>query len=234
MRVTESWSVLRAPAPMSDVVVRLRNVHRRFPGCHAVRGVDLDLHRGEFAALVGRSGSGKSTVLNIVGLLDRPTSGEYELLGEPTARMSGHRCSRLRAQRLGYVFQAFHLLDTRTVVENVELGALYLGLPYRERRGGARKLLAQFGLANKATARPRTLSGGERQRVAIARALMGRPDVVLCDEPTGNLDSQNAAVIMAALRQLTDSGSTVLLVTHDAAAAAEADRVFRIGDGRLE
>ena len=218
---------------MTDIVVRLRNVHRRYDGCHAVRGVDLDLSSGEFAALVGRSGSGKSTLLNIIGLLDHPTSGTYELLGTPTAGLGAARLSRMRGQRLGFVFQSFHLLDTRTVLENVELGGLYLGTAGRHRRAQALALLDRFGLSDKIGNRPRTMSGGERQRVAIARALMGRPDLLLCDEPTGNLDTENAESVLVALRSLSDSGVAVLLVTHDRDLAARADRTLRMSDGVL-
>ncbi|MDT4939479.1 MAG: macrolide transport system ATP-binding/permease protein [Pseudonocardiales bacterium] len=219
---------------MTDVVVRLRGVERHYPpDCRALQGVDLDLRRGEFAALVGRSGSGKSTLLNIIGLLDRATAGEYELVGERVGSFGSARRSQLRARYLGFVFQAFHLLDTRTVVENVELGAVYLGWPVSRRRARALELLEQVGVADKSSNVVRTLSGGERQRVAIARALMGDPHLVLCDEPTGNLDTANAAAVMSVLRGLGPAGVTVLLVTHDRELADQADRILRVTDGRL-
>lgn len=217
-------------------VVRLTAVGRRFPGdppVEALSGVDLEVRSGEFVAVVGPSGSGKSTLLHLLGLLDAPTSGRYELDGIDTTALSGRRRAGLRAARIGFVFQAFHLLPHLDVLDNTALGGLYVGLSGRERRRRAAALLERVGLAHRRTARPATLSGGERQRVAIARALVAEPSLILADEPTGNLDSRNAGSVLDLVGDLHAAGTTVAMITHDPDVAARAQRHVRIVDGRV-
>jgi ABC-type lipoprotein export system ATPase subunit len=212
----------------------LRGVAKRYDDVtFALGGVDLDIDAGEFVALVGRSGSGKSTLLNILGLLDRPSEGDYRLAGHRVTEIGAAQHCWLRAHYLGFVFQSFHLLGTRTAAHNVELGALYLGWTAARRRARARELLDRLGLADKHQTLPQHLSGGERQRVAIARALMGDPALLLCDEPTGNLDSDNADTVLDVLSALNGAGTSIVLVTHDAECALRADRVVRLGDGQI-
>jgi len=217
-------------------VVELRGLGRRFPGVQpvdAVRDVDLVIAPGDYVAIVGPSGSGKSTLLHVLGLLDRPTSGEYLLDGIDTAGTNDRERTRLRAERIGFVFQAFHLLAHATAVENVMLGLLYSGVRRAERRASAMAVLERVGLTHRAEFAPNLLSGGERQRVAIARALVNRPSLVLADEPTGNLDSVNARVVLDAFDELNAEGITVATITHDRDVAARARRTMRIVDGVL-
>lgn len=199
----------------------------------ALREVDLVVGRGEYLAIVGPSGSGKSTLLNILGLLDRPTAGRYAFGGEDTALMPESARTRLRSTQIGFVFQSFHLMPHRTASQNVAMPLIYRGVGRRDRRRIAREQLAMVGLADRAEALPMTMSGGERQRVAIARALASGPSLLLCDEPTGNLDSTTAAGILATIDSLNRSGLTVLMITHDMDVAAHADRTVVIRDGRL-
>ncbi len=197
----------------------------------ALRSVSLRFALGEMVAVAGRSGSGKSTMLNVLGLLDRPTEGRYLLRGVDTSMLTESGLTALRAGQFGFVFQAFHLLADRTAAENAELGMLYLGTGARERRAAACEALERVGLGHRLAALPGTLSGGERQRVAIARALARRPRVLLCDEPTGNLDRRNSDVIMQLLADLVAEGLTVIVVTHDQAIAAAMPRRLHIDDG---
>lgn len=218
-------------------VVELHGLCRRFDGhppVDAVRDVDLTIERGEYVAIVGRSGSGKSTLLHLLGLLDRPTAGTYLLDGISTDGIDDRRRARLRAERIGFVFQSFHLVDHTTVLDNVVLGGLYTGRSQRERRASAERMLARVGLSDRRDARPHVLSGGERQRVAIARALVNAPALLLADEPTGNLDSATAAEVLELFGELHADGATVVLITHDADVAARADRIVRIADGAVE
>ncbi|GHS85831.1 macrolide ABC transporter ATP-binding protein [Actinomycetota bacterium] len=220
---------------MSEVV-GLRDVTRSFPGpseVHALLAVSLSITEGDYVAIVGPSGSGKSTLLNILGLLDRPTSGEYRLAGTLTAELDEDRRAAERAQRIGFVFQAFHLLPRRTVLENVMLAMLYNGVPRAEREDRARESLARVGLDHRTGFAPAVLSGGERQRVAIARAVVSRPSLLLADEPTGNLDRASTADIMQLFEELNQDGQTVVMITHDDAVAGRAARRIRIADGRL-
>ncbi|HEX8626626.1 MAG TPA: ABC transporter ATP-binding protein [Catenuloplanes sp.] len=220
---------------MSGPLVRLQRVTRHYGNERAALDhVDLDIRGGDWLAIVGRSGSGKSTLLNILGLLDRPDTGRYELLGTDISRSPEAQLCALRAHHFGFVFQAFHLIEHRTVAENVALGAVYVGWSRKRREARAAAVMDRLGLSHRATARPNTLSGGERQRVAIARALMGEPRLLLCDEPTGNLDSENAANVMSVLADLHADGITVVVVTHDAEVAATAGRVIRLRDGRVD
>ena len=218
-------------------VISLSGVGRTFtatdPPVPALTGVDLRVRAGDYLGIIGPSGSGKSTLLNILGLLDVPDSGEYTFEGTPTVRLADRRRTMLRGSRIGFVFQAFHLLMYRTVLENVMLGGLYTGLPAAARRDRAAHALDRVGMSHRLDFRPGRLSGGERQRVAIARALAVDPAVLLCDEPTGNLDSANTAAVLDLFDELRSGGATLLVITHDVTVAERADRRIRITDGRL-
>lgn len=201
----------------------------------ALKGVHLDIAQGEFVALIGPSGSGKSTLMNTLGCLDRPTRGSYRLDGVQVGRMTKDDLARLRNGRIGFVFQNFNLLSRTTALENVEMPLLYApGLSRRQRRARAREVLARVGLADRLHHRPNQLSGGQQQRVAIARALVNRPPILLCDEPTGNLDTRTSKEIMAFFRELNRvEGITVILVTHDLEVARLADRAIVLVDGEV-
>ena len=199
----------------------------------ALDGVTLAIGEGEFVAVMGPSGSGKSTFMNLIGCLDGPTAGDYLLAGENVAKLSGDALSRIRNQRIGFVFQQFNLLPRTTAQDNVELPLLYTGLPKAERRARALKRLTQVGLANRAEHQPNQLSGGQQQRVAIARALVNDPVLILADEPTGALDSKTSVEVMALLQELNRGGITVVLVTHEADVAAFARRIILFRDGRV-
>ncbi len=200
---------------------------------HALRGVSLDVRAGEYVAIVGPSGSGKSTLLQLVGGLDAPSAGSVELLGTRLERLSDRALTRLRLERIGFVFQRFHLLPVLTAAENVELPMAEAGVTARERRERARELLDYVGLGGRANHRATQLSGGEMQRVAIARALANRPALLLADEPTGELDAATGAGILALFRRLVADGTTLVVVTHDERLAAEAGRVVHMLDGRI-
>ncbi len=199
----------------------------------ALAGVDLTVEPGEFVAIMGPSGSGKSTLLSIIGCLDNPTSGRYQLDGHDVAGLSEDQLSRIRNQKIGFVFQAFHLLPRLSVAENVETPLLYAGLAARERKDRVARALAQVGLSEKADREPNQLSGGQRQRVAIARALVTRPSLILADEPTGNLDSKTGKEVLSLIQELHRGGSTIVLVTHDPTVAAIAERTIEVRDGRI-
>jgi putative ABC transport system ATP-binding protein len=199
----------------------------------ALRGVDLVIERGEFVAIMGPSGCGKSTLLNLLAGLDRPTAGEVLLDGERIDRLSENELARLRRRKIGFVFQFFNLLPTLSVAENVELPLLLLGRRRRDARRAADELLHSLGVGDKQAAAPVQLSGGQQQRVALARALANTPDIVLGDEPTGNLDSAAAREVLGLLRAARDRGQTLLIVTHDARVAAAADRVVTLRDGLI-
>ncbi len=219
-----------------SVVVRFAKVGLTYPGTPPVEGlrpVDLIINAGEFVTVVGPSGSGKSTFLNLVGLLDRPTQGTYELDGIDVGKVSEAKRTALRAHRIGFVFQSFHLLPHRTAAENVEMAQLYTGIPRRARRRSAIDALDRVGMSHRAHAFPTTLSGGERQRVAIARAVVNTPSLLLCDEPTGNLDSTSASSVLDLLDDVHASGFTVLVISHDPNVAARGERVITIRDGVL-
>ncbi|MEW1911171.1 ABC transporter ATP-binding protein [Kitasatospora sp. NPDC085895] len=220
---------------MSEVI-RLEGVGRSFAGpppVTALHPCDLSVRRGEFVAVTGPSGSGKSTLLHLLGLLDTPTTGRYELDGIDTGSLRDRDRSALRGRRIGFVFQSFQLLPHRTAEENVQLAQVYNRVPREQRRTAAREALHLVGLGHRVEALPTTLSGGERQRVAVARALVNRPDLLLCDEPTGNLDSASAGAVLERFERLNDEGYTLVMITHDPAVAARARRVVRIADGRL-
>ena len=202
---------------------------------HALRGVSLTIHEGEFVALIGPSGSGKSTLMNMLGCLDRPTSGSYKLAGEEVAGLNRDQLAQMRTRRIGFVFQSFNLLSRTTALENVEAPLLYnRDFPRSQRRQRAAELLAKVGLGERLDHKPNQLSGGQQQRVAIARALVNAPPILLCDEPTGNLDTRTSREIMAFFRELNQrDGLTVILVTHDLAVARQADRAVVLIDGQI-
>ena len=221
---------------MTAPVIELRGLARTYPGpppVHALRPADLVIEAGDYVAVTGPSGSGKSTLLHLLGLLDTPTAGRYLLDGLDTSALSDRDRSALRGRRIGVVFQAFHLLPYRTALENVLLAELYNQTPRGARLQAAAGALDEVGLGHRLDALPTTLSGGESQRVAIARALVNRPSLLLCDEPTGNLDSRNAAALMELLDQLNSGGFTIVVITHDAGVAAHARRTVAISDGIL-
>ena len=199
---------------------------------HALRGIDLELHPGDFIAVVGPSGSGKSTLMNLLGLLDQPTEGSYSLAGQDVLRLSPDRRAQVRNQRIGFVFQSFNLLARSTAFENVELPLVYAGVGRRERRRRAESALESVGLADRRDHWPSQLSGGEQQRVAIARALVNDPLLILADEPTGALDSRTSLEILAHLQALNEAGRTIAIVTHDPTVARHARRVITMSDGR--
>jgi ABC-type lipoprotein export system ATPase subunit len=217
-------------------VVELVGVSRTFGGgapVHALRGVDLSIWPGDWLAIVGPSGSGKSTLLHVIGLLDRHTAGTYRLEGVDVDTLDDVARAGLRGRRIGFVFQSFHLMPHRSVLENVMLAELYIGAPRRGRRERALAALDRVGLTDRADFLPTRLSGGQRQRTAIARALMGEPSLLLCDEPTGNLDSQSAENVLDVLAQLSAEGLTLVVITHDEHVASRAQRRVRIIDGVL-
>lgn len=221
---------------MAAPVIELTGVSRTFPGPPAVTALhpsDLVIERGEYVAVVGPSGSGKSTFLNLLGLLDRPSTGTYRLDGIDTGTLPEARRTALRGGRIGFVFQSFHLLPYRTALENVILGQVYNRVPRAGRREAAEAVLEQVGLTHRIDALPSRMSGGERQRVAIARALVNRPSLLLCDEPTGNLDSVTAGRVMELFEDFHARGLTLLVITHDGDVAARARRTVTIRDGRL-
>ncbi len=200
---------------------------------HALAGVSLTVEHGEFLAIMGTSGSGKSTLMNIIGCLDRPTSGTYFLDGEEVSRLDVDRLAEIRNRVLGFVFQNFNLLPRTSAAENVELPMVYAGVPAKERRERAVEALTLVGLGGRLEHTPAELSGGQQQRVAIARAIVGRPRVILADEPTGALDSRTSVEVMAMLQAQSDRGITVVLVTHEPDVAAYAARVISLRDGKI-
>ncbi|WP_157253018.1 ABC transporter ATP-binding protein [Nonomuraea typhae] len=221
---------------MPEPVIELAGVCREFPSDPPVRAlaeVYLRVGQGDYVAIIGPSGSGKSTLLNILGLLDRPTSGTYRLDGVETTQLRDGARTRLRGTRIGFVFQSFHLLPHRTVVENVMLAEVYGPHPRAGRRARAEQALEQVGMSHRIGFVPDRLSGGERQRVAIARALMAKPALLLCDEPTGNLDSRNTEAILDLFDGLRADGLTILVITHEDEVSARAKRRVRIADGAL-
>ena len=220
---------------MTAHVIELRGLARTYPGppVHALRPTGLVIGKGDYVAVTGPSGSGKSTLLHLLGLLDAPTAGSYLLDGLDTSTLPDRDRSALRGRRIGVVFQAFHLLAYRTALENVLLAELYNQTSRSTRVQAAVDALRAVGLGHRLDALPTTLSGGECQRVAIARALVNQPSLLLCDEPTGNLDSRNAAALMELLDQLNSGGLTIVIITHDPNVAAHATRTVAISDGIL-
>jgi putative ABC transport system ATP-binding protein len=216
-----------------SAIVQARRVTKTYPehGVVALRDVDVTVNAGESVAITGASGSGKSTLLNLLGTLERPTRGAVLVDGTDTSGLPDSALSGLRAWRIGFVFQQFHLLDHLTVLDNVATGLLYRGLPARQRREAAGRALEAVGLGHRCAHRPNQLSGGEQQRAAIARAVAGAPQLVLADEPTGNLDSVSSAAIVRLLADLAGPRTAVVVITHDPTVAAALDREVRLRDG---
>ncbi len=221
----------------NGAVIRMKGIRRVYDTgkvrVEALRGIDLGVRSGEFVAIVGPSGSGKSTLMNLIGCLDTPTAGEYELLGEPVGGLDRGQLAAIRNRRVGFVFQNFNLLPQISAFENVEMPLLFGGVARRERRRRAEELLARVGLGSRIHHRPTELSGGEMQRVAIARALAMDPAIVLADEPTGNLDTTSGGDIMGLFEDLWRQGRTLIVITHDPALARRAGRVVEIRDGAI-
>jgi putative ABC transport system ATP-binding protein len=221
-------------------MIRIRGLRKIYrvgtEAVHALRGVDLDINANEMVAIMGSSGSGKSTLMNILGCLDTPTHGTYELDGRAVSRMSAEELAHVRNEKIGFVFQAFELLPRQTALANVELPLVYsrqANLTWRERRERAERSLKRVGLGSRMDHRPNQLSGGQKQRVAIARAILNNPAILMADEPTGNLDTTTTAEILSIFRQLHAEGQTILMVTHENDVAAHCQRVVRLRDGRI-
>ncbi|PIO05758.1 macrolide ABC transporter ATP-binding protein [Candidatus Micrarchaeota archaeon CG08_land_8_20_14_0_20_59_11] len=219
-------------------IIELKDVKKTYQmgltEVHALRGVTMHVREGEFLAITGPSGSGKSTLMHMVGCLDIPTSGSVVLDGQDISKLHESDLAQIRGRKIGFVFQTFNLINSLTAAENVELPLLFQGVPESERRKRSNAILEKVGLADRAGHRPMQLSGGEQQRVAIARALSGEPDVLLADEPTGNLDSKKGAEILDIMNALNKEGVTVVMVTHDPVLAKKAKRIVRIKDGMVE
>ncbi|MAS56874.1 MAG: ABC transporter ATP-binding protein [Nocardioides sp.] len=222
---------------MTEPVIELDEIRKTYRSgvieFEALRGVDVTIREGEYVAVVGPSGSGKSTLMNLLGCLDTPTSGAYRLAGEDVSTMSETQLAEVRNRRIGFVFQQFHLLASKSAWRNVELPLVYAGVPRAERRERARAALTRVGLGERLDNRPGELSGGQQQRVAVARALVTEPSLILADEPTGNLDSSSSADVMGLLDELHDAGRTIVLITHDLQVAERAQRNLVIRDGQI-
>ena len=200
----------------------------------ALNKLSLEIKREEFIAIIGPSGSGKSTLMNILGCLDKPTSGKYQLEGKQVSRLSENKLAKIRNQKIGFIFQSFNLLPRTAAVNNVELPQIYAGVARNQRRQKAKQLLIKVGLGDKLDSTPAQLSGGQQQRVAIARALVNNPQIILADEPTGNLDTKSSHEIMQILKKLNKEGKTIIIITHEMEVASRAKRIIALRDGKIE
>ena len=234
-------NILQSPRkvrPRGPVVIRIEQITKEYlmgeTTVRALKGVDLLVHRNEYVAIMGPSGSGKSTLMNMIGCLDTPTTGRYELNGSDVALMEDDQLAEIRNKEVGFVFQTFNLLPRSTSLQNVELPLVYAGVVSEERRRRAEEVLEAVGLGDRSYHKPNELSGGQRQRVAIARALVNNPSILLADEPTGNLDSGTGREIMAIFENLYNRGNTIIVVTHEEEVASHARRVIRLRDGFIE
>ncbi len=221
-----------------DLIIKIRGIIRDFPlGQEIVKvlkGIDLDIERGEYVALMGPSGSGKSTLMNLLGCLDTPTGGTYELNGKDVSNMTEDELAEIRNKEIGFVFQTFNLLPRTTALENVALPMIYAGATKTQRKERAERVLVDVGLEDRMDHKPSQLSGGQRQRVAVGRALVNKPSIILADEPTGNLDSKTSLEIMNLFDEIHEQGNTVIVVTHEEDIAKHAHRIIRLMDGKVE
>ncbi len=223
---------------MTDAIIVTRNLQRHYHMggelIQALRGFDITISRNEYVAIMGTSGSGKSTLMNLIGCLDTASEGSYWLNGKLVSDMNNRELARIRNEKIGFIFQTFNLLPRIDALQNVELPLIYRGIPRKERLARAAEVLTQVGLGDRMNHRPNEMSGGQRQRVAIARALVTRPEIILADEPTGNLDTKTGNEIMALLDKLHNDGNTIIVVTHESDIAKHAQRIIQLMDGSLQ